>query len=131
MTSYLLDTNILSAFIRAPAGALKDKVATTTTICTSILVAAELRFGVVKRASPNLTAQVEILLAGLTVHPFAPPADQHYAKIRTFLERTGNAIGNNDLLIAAHALALGCVLVTDNVREFSRVPGLTVENWLR
>lgn len=63
--------------------------------------------------------------------PFEQPAEEAYANIRSTLERAGAAIGANDYLIAAHALSAGCVLVTDNVREFSRVEGLSVENWLR
>jgi tRNA(fMet)-specific endonuclease VapC len=65
------------------------------------------------------------------VIPLQPPADRHYAQLRAELERVGKPIGANDMFIAAHALALGCTLVTDNVREFCRVKNLTVENWLR
>jgi len=64
------------------------------------------------------------------VLPLEAPAEQAYAEILAYLERTGQIIGPNDLLIAAHALSLGLVAVTDNAREFERVPGLTVENWL-
>ncbi|MHB1292986.1 MAG: PIN domain-containing protein, partial [Sulfuricella sp.] len=62
--------------------------------------------------------------------PLETPVEEHYADIRNKLERAGTPIGPNDLLIASHARALGLTLVTDNVREFSRVPGLAVENWL-
>ena len=63
--------------------------------------------------------------------PFETPADAAYAELRTTLEQNGTPIGANDMLIAAHALALGLTLVTDNEREFSRVHGLSTENWLR
>lgn len=71
------------------------------------------------------------MLFGLSVRSWDAPADHVYGRIRADLQRRGQPIGSNDLLIAAHALALDCILVTDNEREFSRVPGLRVENWLR
>jgi tRNA(fMet)-specific endonuclease VapC len=71
------------------------------------------------------------MLGSITVLPFEPPADQRYAELSAALERTGTAIGPNDMLIAAHALALGCTIVTGDVDEFSRVKGLRVENWLQ
>lgn len=133
MTRYLIDANILSDVIRAPDAAASRRLAAfdDASLCTSVIVAAELRFGAVKRASANLSSKVELVLGAIRVEPFREPADMHYAEIRAALERAGTPIGNNDMLIAAHALALGCVLVTDNVREFSRVPGLIVENWIR
>ena len=77
-----------------------------------------------------MTAQLEAVLAALEVLPFEEPADRRYGELREHLERQGTPIGPNDVLIAAHALALGLAVVTDNVREFSRVPGLHIENWL-
>ena len=100
-------------------------------IRTSIVVAAELRFGVRKLGSPRLTERVETVLGVLEVVPFAAPADAIYAEIRASLDQAGTPIGGNDLLIAAHALALGDTIVTDNVGEFGRVVGLRVENGLR
>jgi len=100
-------------------------------ICTSIIVAAELRFGAAKRASERLTLQLERILAAIEILPFEPPADAAYAQLRAKLEAAGTPIGGNDLLIAAHALVSGCVVVTVNEREFGRVSGLGVENWLR
>jgi tRNA(fMet)-specific endonuclease VapC len=73
---------------------------------------------------------VEAILSEIAVLPFGAPADEAYARIRTALEAAGRPIGGNDLLIAAHAFAEGATLVTANVREFRRVGGLTVENWL-
>ena len=73
----------------------------------------------------------EQVLAEIAVHDLAVPADSRYAEIRVALERQGRPIGQNDLFIAAQCLALDLTLVTDNEREFSRVPGLRIENWLR
>lgn len=70
------------------------------------------------------------MLAALEILPFEEPADRRYGELRDYLERQGTPIGPNDMLIAAHALALGLAVVTDNVGEFSRVPELQVENWL-
>ncbi|HET9407535.1 MAG TPA: type II toxin-antitoxin system VapC family toxin [Candidatus Sulfotelmatobacter sp.] len=130
---YLLDTNIVSDLIRNPQGkvALRVRRAGEHNVCTSIIVAAELRYGAAKKASTQLSAQMELVLGALDVLPFESPADEVCGSIRTRLEHAGQPIGANDLLIAAHALALGCILVTDNENEFARVAGLSRENWLR
>ncbi|MFZ2853270.1 MAG: type II toxin-antitoxin system VapC family toxin [Rhodocyclaceae bacterium] len=99
-------------------------------VCTSMVVATELRFGAAKRNAPRLTNQVEAILAVLEVLPFDAPADCVYAQLRWALEQSGQPIGPNDMLIAAQALAMECTMVTANVDEFSRVAGLRVENWL-
>lgn len=129
---YLLDTNIVSAVIKQPDGTLARKLAAMPreTFAISIVVAAELRFGVCRKQSPKLTRQVETVLEGIDILPMEEPVDQHYGSIRAELARLGLPIGQNDLFIAAHARALGLVLVTNNVREFERVPGLALENWL-
>lgn len=130
--AYLLDTNILSDLVRRPAGRVRDRIAKhgEDSICTSIVVAAELRFGAAKKGSERLTTQLEAVLDALDILPFAEPADRHYAEVRCALERAGTPIGANDLLIAAHARAHGLTLVTANTREFRRVPGLAVVDWL-
>ena len=132
MSLYLLDTNIVSDLIKNPHGRVAAKIAEVgeSAIATSIVVAAELRFGVAKRGLPSLTAQVEAILGAINILPLQPPADAYYGQIRAKLEQSGRMIGANDLLIAAHALSLSCILVTGNVGEFERVDGLTVENWL-
>jgi len=99
-------------------------------VCTSIVVACELRYGAAKKGSPRLSERVEILLDSLEVLPLEKESDRHYAEVRLRLERSGKSIGPNDMLIAAHALALDLILVTDNAEEFARVPDLSVENWL-
>lgn len=132
MVRYLLDTNVLSDFVRNPGGAVSRRMAVVgeASVATSIVVACELRFGAAKRGSVALTDRIERLLASLEILPLDEGADRHYAEIRADLERRGIPIGPNDLLIAAHARALALTLVTENVEEFSRVPGLAYENWL-
>lgn len=129
---YLLDTNILSDLVRHPAGQVTAHIAGVGAeqICTNIIVACELRFGAAKSGSLRLAQQLEAVLGQIEILPMETPVEEHYAEIRNALERAGTPIGPNDLLIAAHSRALGLTLVTDNVREFSRVPGLRVENWL-
>jgi tRNA(fMet)-specific endonuclease VapC len=130
---FLLDTNIASDLLRNPQGRIAAKIDAVgaDSVCTSIIVASELRYGAARRASARITGLVEGLLSRLDVLPFEAPADAVYGEVRVQLDRAGTPIGPNDLLIAAHALALGHTLVTDNVREFSRVKSLNVENWLR
>lgn len=129
---YLLDTDTLSELVRHPQGAVADRIAREgeDSVCTSIIVACELRFGAPKKSSARLSSQLETVLSGLEILPHEEPADRHYAELRNHLEKAGTPIGPNDMLIAAHALALALTVVTGNVHEFSRVPGLVVENWL-
>jgi tRNA(fMet)-specific endonuclease VapC len=129
---YLLDTNIISHLIKYPQGPVALRVLTLRPeeLGTSIIVAAELKFGYVKRSSKRLEELVEETLASFEVGPWEAPTDMTYARLRADLETRGNMIGQNDMLIAAHALTLQAVLVTDNEREFSRVAGLKIENWL-
>ncbi len=129
---HLLDTNIISDAIRNTHGSCAARIAAAdpAALCTSIVVAAELRYGVVKKGSAALAQRVDQALAALSVRPLDGEADWHYGQIRADLERRGQLIGANDMLIAAHALALDAVLVTDNTAEFSRVAGLQCENWL-
>ena len=129
---YLLDTNVLSALVRDPQGSVASRIAAVgeSAICTSIVVAAELRFGAEKSGSTKLSDRVDAILSALEVLPLEAPVDRHYATLRRALGRRGKPIGPNDMLIAAHALSQGLTVVTANVGEFSRVPGLSVENWL-
>lgn len=128
----MLDTNIVSELVRNPRGDVVGHIAAVGAdrVCVSIITAAELRYGCAKRGSAKLAAQIEAILGSLQVVAFDVPADAEYGAVRTRLEQAGRPIGPNDLLIAAHAMALGAVLVTANVGEFSRVEGLRVENWL-
>jgi len=130
---YMLDTNIVSDLVRNPQGEVARHIAAVgeAHVCTSIIVAAELRYGATKKGSRRLTVQLEAVLGALDILPFDAPADATYGLLRTQLERSGQMIGGNDLLIAAQALALGSTIVTGNGREFARVDGLPQENWLR
>lgn len=130
---FLLNTNIVSHLIRNPHGRVAEHIQKSgeSSVCTSIIVAAELRYGATKKASARLTAQFEAILGALDALPFDSPVDQTYGSIRAPLESTGAPICGNDLLIAAQAVALDLPLVTDNEKEFSRIGGLRVENWLR
>ncbi|MFP5461805.1 MAG: type II toxin-antitoxin system VapC family toxin [Gammaproteobacteria bacterium] len=132
VAAWMLDTNTLSELIRNPRGALLQRLGATEpdAVCTSIVVASELRFGARRRKSEVLSRRVEQLLDSLAVLPMDEPADEHYADIRTALETAGTLIGSHDLFIAAHARSRGLTLVTHNTREFRRVPGLRVEDWL-
>jgi tRNA(fMet)-specific endonuclease VapC len=131
--AYLLDTNILSDLVRNPQGVVAAKIARAgeDTVCTSIIVAAELRYGAIKSNSAKLEERIDMILSALEVLPLETPADYQYASLRHHLTRQGKPVGPNDLLIAAHALANDLTLITANVGEFSRVPGLKVKNWLQ
>lgn len=130
---YLLDTNILSDLVRNPQGLVAQKIAAVgeRSVCTSIIVASELRYGAEKLGSQRLTTQLNAILSAIEILPLEEPSDQRYGELRASLERQGVTIGPNDMLIAAHALMLDCVVATANQREFSRVPSLKVENWLQ
>ena len=128
----MLDTNIVSDLARNPQGPVAQRIAAVgpESVCVSIITAAELRYGCAKKGSPKLLAQIEAILGAVQVLALDVPADVEYGGIRSELEAAGRSIGPNDLLIAAHAYALEAVLVTANQREFSRIRGLKVENWL-
>jgi tRNA(fMet)-specific endonuclease VapC len=128
----MLDTNIVSDLITNPQGRAARRIirAGEDNICTSIIVAAELRYGAAKKGSARLLKAVEDLLGEINVLPFDFPSDAEYGRIRTALEAAGTPIGSNDMLIAAHANAIGATIVTANAGEFKRVSGLTVDNWL-
>ncbi len=130
---YLLDTNIVSDLVRNPQGRAAQRVALVgdSNVCTSIIVAAELWYGAVKKDAPRLTRQLEAVLGVLEFLPLANPVDREYGRLRARLERDGEPIGGNDLLIAAQSVVLGLTLVTDNQREFARIAELSCENWLR
>ena len=132
MTRYMLDTNIISDLIRNPQGRAAKRIARVgeNNICTSIIVAAELRYGCAKSGSERLLEAVEDLLGEIDVLPLDVPADAEYGGLRAELETAGKPIGENDLLIAAHAYAVGATIVTANTDEFKRIRGLKVENWL-
>ena len=130
---FMLDTTVISDVIRDPMGMVARQLEFEgeSSVCSSIIVASELRYGVVKSGSRELALRVDAALSAIEILPFDVPADSEYGKLRAQLAITGKLIGPNDLLIAAHALSLGLTLVTDNVREFKRASGLSVVNWRR
>lgn len=129
---WMLDTHALSELIRDPRGPVMQRLSDVApdVVCTSIVVACELRFGAQRKGSPVLTERVNALLDAMVVLPFDEPADEHYADIRATLERAGTPIRSHDMLIAAHARSRALTLVTHKLREFQRVPGLKLEDWL-
>jgi tRNA(fMet)-specific endonuclease VapC len=135
--SYLLDTNIISHMMHNADGIVALRLQSliqsgaVEKLYTSVVVQSELLFGLAKRPSPRLQTAYALQMTGLTVMPLDENVSQHYATVRLALERAGTPIGPNDIFIAAHTLALGCTLVTDNEAEFHRVPRLQIDNWLK
>jgi len=129
---WLLDTNILIAASKAhPLVLACLKRRTLDELLLSTVVWAEIEFGIAKSTRQTHNRQVfDSIARHLKMLPFSARAARHYGEIRTGLERAGLPIGANDMLIAAEARAQGATLVTDNTREFARVPGLRLENWL-
>ena len=133
---YLLDTNIVSYFLRDVSPALTQRILDSTpdTLSISIISAGELRYGLRKlppsKRAKNLAHHLNALLTAISVLPLPADAAQHYGDTRAQLEASGTPIGGNDLWIAAHALSQTLTLVTNNTHEFERVRGLKLENWL-
>ena len=129
---YMLDTNIIAyAKNNRPESVLQRFMEhRPEDMCISAITMAELEFGICKSSKPaqNRLALM-MFLSEIQVVPFDGKAAQEYGSIRAELTARGTPIGANDLLIAAHARSLGLTLITNNGREFERVPGLTVENW--
>lgn len=128
---FMLDTNVLSALMKNPDGTVAKRIESVgeRSICCSIVVAAELRYGAEKKQSSALHRRVETILSAIPVLPLATSVDKYYASIRAELTRQGTPIGPNDLWIAAHALSEQMSLVTANLKEFQRVRSLSVESW--
>lgn len=132
MLKYLLDTNIVIYVIKnRPLSVLKTFNQNHGRMAISSITLAELAHGVEKSADQarNL-AVVEDFVSRLDVLPYDDRAAWQYGLIRAALERQGTPIGVNDLHIAGHARSLGLIIVTNNLREFERVPGVSVENWV-
>jgi len=129
----MLDTDICIYLIKRKPIHVLDRLKTFRPgeVAVSSVTVAELQYGVYKSSRPerNQEALAEFLLP-LEVVSFDESAAAHYGEIRTYLERKGNIIGAMELLIAAHARSLSLALVTNNIQEFQRVPGLHAENWV-
>lgn len=128
---YLLDTNICIYLInrRSPSALARFRDCTAGDIGVSIVTALELAYGVEKSGSARNRLALEKFLVPLEVQSMNERVLWHYARVRTALENQGRPIGALDMQIAAHALSFGCILVTNNMREFERVEGLMLENW--
>ena len=135
MSTYLLDTNTVSYFLRDHSPALSSRLLgmAPDSLAISVITAGELRFGVKRLGASQRAAalgqRLAHILESFATLPLPPETGEHYAETRAHLEAQGSPIGGNDLWIAAHALAGDMTLITNNLREFRRVPGLRVEDW--
>lgn len=132
MTRFLLDTNIVSDVLKRPTGSASRRLATAAghEVAVNPIIAGELWFGFEKRPNAKLEGRLESFFLRTQLLPIEEGVERRYGRVRAVLEAEGRRIGENDLWIAAHALALDATLVTANEREFRRVKGLVVENWL-
>jgi tRNA(fMet)-specific endonuclease VapC len=134
--TYMLDTNICSFIMRKRPDSVLEHLEKAASLRHHIVISAisyaEMRFGATStKASPTVTPMINAFVARLDdILPWDATAVDQTAAIRGYLARKGAPIGNNDAAIAGHAVASGCVLVTNNTREFSRVPRLVIEDWL-
>jgi tRNA(fMet)-specific endonuclease VapC len=130
---FMLDTNIISHVLQNPLGDVARELRQhgLSSVCTSSIVASEMRYGALKKGSRRLQDTVAAMLDQIEVLDYDDIASHHYADVRHSLEILGTPIGSTDLFIAAHAKSLDLTFVTDNVREFSRVEGLKIENWIK
>ena len=130
---YMLDTNICIYVLKNHSDKLRQKFKAIKDICISSITYGELCFGIENGDShlkKERWEQLEIFTQRLLIDSWDAEAGKHYGVIRAQLKKEGALIGNNDLFIAAHAQSIYAVLVTNNIREFNRVPDLTVENWI-
>lgn len=130
---YLLDTNIISEAINKPNGKIARKLSRLkqNSYGMSAIVSCEIHYGVEKKPSQKIADQIRRGLKTIPFLDFPAGAAKTYGFIRADLERRGLPISGNDMLIAAHAIHANLTLVSDNVKEFERIPGLKLENWLR
>ena len=132
MLKYLLDTNIVIYVLkRRPKEVLAIFNTNASRMAISSITLSELIYGAEK--SPNVDKNLEAIeefISHLEVLPYDAKASQHYGQIKAALEKKGEIIGENDIHIAAHAISQGLILVTNNLREFKRVPNLALENWV-
>ena len=132
MLTYMLDTNICIYVMKTyPPAVLEKFNALTDQLCIWSITLGELHYGAEKsaRREHNLTA-IEHFVARLDVLPFADKAAAHYGQVRAELERAGTPCGPHDMQIGGHARSEGLIVVTNNMREFVRMPGVRAENWL-
>ena len=130
---YMLDTNICIYVLQNRSKRLRHKFKVEKDLCISSVTYAELCFGI-ENSDPSLRSkrweQLDLFTRLLHIEALDWKVGRHYGQLRAWLKEQGKPIGNNDLFIASHAQSMGAVLVTNNVREFARVPDLKVENWI-
>jgi len=130
---YMLDTNMCSYIIRDnPKGIFKKlkQVEEEHTVALSSIVVSELLYGAKKRGNAKLIKVVSLFIEQFVIYDYDKASAHEYAQIRITLEKKGQIIGVHDMLISAHALSLGAIVVTNNTKEFKRVDGLNIENWV-
>jgi tRNA(fMet)-specific endonuclease VapC len=129
----MLDTNTCIYVLKNHSRNLRQKFNAIKNICISSVTYGELCFGIENGDNSMKDArwkELNLFTQRLFIEPWDENAAKHYGSIRAFLRKQGTPIGNNDLLIAAHARSLDSVMVTNNIREFERVPDLIIENWI-
>lgn len=128
---YLLDTDSVSFALRGQ-GEVGARLQTKrpSDLCISAITLAELRYGADRKGSRKLHALIDTFATAMEVAPFDEAAAAEFGRIGSILAERGTPIGEFDVLIAAHAIALRCTLVTNNVRHFAKVPGMSMENWV-
>jgi tRNA(fMet)-specific endonuclease VapC len=132
MLTYMLDTNICIYIMKNYPQDLREKFnSLAEQLCISSITLGELHYGAEKsvRRTDNLAA-IEHFVARLDVLPFTAKAAAHYGQVRAELERAGTPCGPHDMQIGGHARSEGLIVVTNNMREFNRMPGIRVENWV-
>lgn len=130
---YMLDTNICIYVLKNHSDKLRRKFKAIKNICISSVTYGELCFGIENGKGSMRKSrwkQLDLFTQRLLIDSWDEDAARHYGHIRAMLKKQGTPIGNNDLLIASHARSINAVLVTNNVREFNRIPDLSVENWV-
>lgn len=134
MMQCMLDTNICIYIIkRKPMEVIERfRLFQISQVCVSSITVSELEYGVIKSSKPAKNhAALAQFMAPIEILPYGDAAAQHYGELRVYLEKHGNPIGALDMLIAAHALSIDCALITNNKKEFERVPHLTIDNWVK
>ena len=131
MLKYMLDTNIVIYTIKnKPAKVREAFKKYDGQMCMSAVTWGELIYGAERSSKPEQNLQViESMAARLEIMPFSDSAATHFGQLRAELYQNGNPIGPYDMMIAGHARSLGLTLVTNNMKEFTRVPGLRLVNW--
>ncbi len=134
MIKYMLDTNICIYIIKKKPIDVIERFRQTeiSQVGISSITLSELEYGIVKSSKPDQNRfALAQFLAPIEILPYGDEAAQQYGRIRAFLEKQGAPIGSLDMLIAAHALSIGCILVTNNEKEFNRIPNLNIDNWVK